>query len=57
MSSYLTEIKEVHLTQLLKKEMKKEEDFSDYARTLEGFFIVMTDVEKDHFEDNLEECV
>ena len=53
MSSYLTEIKEVHLTQLLKKEMKKEEDFSDYARTLEGFFIVMTDVEKDRFEDNL----
>jgi hypothetical protein len=30
---------------------------AEYARTLEGFFTVMTEVEKDSFEENLEECM
>ena len=42
MNAYLKEIKEVHLTRLLKKEDNKEDDFAEYARTLEGFFTVMT---------------
>ena len=50
MSEYLGEIKEVHLNKVL--EGKEEGDLSEYAKTLEGFFNTMMEVERDGFEEN-----
>ena len=50
MNSYLKDIKEFHLTKLLSKvNRNEEEEYSSYAQTLEGYFMVMTEIEQGRF--------
>lgn len=47
----------MHLTRILKEEEGSKEVLAEYAETLEKFFNVMMQVEKNCYEDSVEECV